>query len=369
MYRAFVLLLVLSLTAVCLAQPSSPSISQVFAFFCTSNFQSCPYGLDPIQAPIRLSDENLYAVTFWGGLGNPNNGGTVDRVSVSGLGFTLHTFASVSGSFPMGENPSIAFVEGADGNLYGVTEQGGAHNFGVMYKLSRNGSFQVLHNFCSQPNCLDAAVPITLGSDGNFYGAAYSVFFRITPQGTWTQISTLSQNVGSAVRLIQASDGNFYGAASVAFRIAPSGQFTVLHQFTYPALPTSPLIQANDGYLYGGTGGSGSGTGIYRMSLSGYFTFIHQMTDQEGYSPAQLMQASDGNLWGISGFRSGSFFTISLSGVSLQSGAFNCSTTGCAPLGMIEGPDGNFYGVAGSGGNAPGQYPLGTIFKIAAGLN
>lgn len=92
------------------------------------------------------------------------------------------------------------------------------------------------------------------------------------------------------------------------------------------------------------------------------------MTDSEGYSPVQLLQASDGNLWGISDFRDGSFFTLSLSGSSIQSAAFNCATTGCTPLGMIEGPDGNLYGVAGAGGNAPGENPLDTIFKIAAGL-
>jgi uncharacterized repeat protein (TIGR03803 family) len=34
---------------------------------------------------------------------------------------------------------------------------------------------------------------------------------------------------------------------------------------------------------------------------------------------------------------------------------------------MIEGNDGNFYGTAISGGNAPGN-PEGTVFKIAAKL-
>jgi uncharacterized repeat protein (TIGR03803 family) len=280
----------------------------------------------------------------------------------------------VSGRFLGGEHPNIAFLQGADGNLYGITEQGGTNNSGVMYKLARTGSYQILYNFCSLPGCPDAPVSITLASDGNFYGAGYTTFFRITPQGRWTQISTLPQSVGGGVRLLQASDGNFYGSASMnlvgaIFRITPTGQFSVVHQFTQDGLGVSSnLLQATDGNIYGATNLSGTGTGIFRLSLSGTFAFIHQMTDSEGFSPGQLLQASDGNLWGLSDFRSGSFFTITLSGISLQSGAFNCASTGCSPTGMIEAADGNFYGIADTGGNAPGENPLGTIFKIAAGL-
>ena len=64
-----------------------------------------------------------------------------------------------------------------------------------MYKLAPGGGFQVLYNFCSLPNCADAAVPITLANDGNFYGVADTTFFRITPQGVWSAIGTLSQSV------------------------------------------------------------------------------------------------------------------------------------------------------------------------------
>lgn len=365
---AAALLLLGSLCGSSFAQPS-PAVSQVFVFFCTASFQSCPNGLDSVLAPVRLSDGNLYAASFWGGQGNPNAGGTVIRTSTSGLGYAIHTFQPVGRAFPSGENPAIALLQGPDGNLYGVTEQGGTNNFGVLYKLASSGGFQVLYNFCSLPNCADAAVPITLANDGNFYGVADTTYFRITPQGVWSAIGTLSQSVGLSVRLIQARDGNFYGAANIIFRLTPTGHFAVLHRFTYPEEPSSPLIQASDGSFYGATGGSGPGTGIFRLTVSGYFAFIHQMTDAEGYSPVQLLQASDGNVWGISQFRDGSFFSISPSGVSLQSGAFNCSVSGCTPTGFIEAPDGNFYGVAEAGGSAPGQNPLGTVFKIAAGLN
>jgi hypothetical protein len=35
---------------------------------------------------------------------------------------------------------------------------------------------------------------------------------------------------------------------------------------------------------------------------------------------------------------------------------------------MILGKDGNFYGIATVGGHAPNRNPVGTLFKINAGL-
>jgi len=351
--------------------PAGPPITQVFGFFCNQGFTSCPLGFDPILSPIQLSDGLLYVATFWGGQGNPEFGGTIARSSTTGQALVIHTFASLAGRFLGGENPAIGFVEGPDGAMYGVTQQGGTHNFGVMYKLARTGQFQVLYNFCSLPACADGPGPITLAPDGNFYGVSGETFFRITPQGVWAQLGRLPQSTGQNTRLILAADGNFYGAGPaepIAFRETPSGQFTLLHQFSYPLFPSSNLMAASDGNLYGATNGSGDGTGIFRLTPAGDFAFIHAMTENEGYEPVFLMQASDGNIWGLSSFRDGSFFSITLGGQSLQSGAFSCAVTGCQPGGMIEGRDGNLYGTAISGGHVPGQNPLGTIFKIAAGL-
>jgi hypothetical protein len=240
-----------------------------------------------------------------------------------------------------------------------------------MFRVTPHGSFQLLYNFCSLAGCPDAGAPITLASDGNFYGVASKVFFRITPQGVWTQIASLPIDTGLMTQLIQANDGNFYGVtliSNAAFKVTPNGQYTLVHQFTYPVLPTSPLIQASDGNLYGATGASGPGTGIFRLSLMGDFQLIHAMTEAEGFGPVQLLQASDGNLWGLSNYRDGSYFAITLGGDSLYSGGFVCFATGCQPNGMIEASDGNFYGNTAHGGHASGEYPIGTVFKIAAGL-
>ena len=377
MKTLFALLLISLCAATCVAQPSSPTISQVTFFFCNQSFTSCPLGIDPELSPVQLSDGNLYVVTTWAGQGNPNAGGTVFRTSTNGQGLPIHTFqpTSFGGGFPNGENPIVGFAEGADGNLYGTTENGGAHTFGVMYRLSRSGAFQVLYNFCSVSGCPDGPGPLTLANDGNFYGGEFHTIFELTPQGQWTPLHMLDpMTEGVAGALIQASDGNFYGAGwlnahGTIFRVTPAGQFTIIFQFQQIGeAVSSNLVQASDGNIYGATNLSGSGTGIFRMDLSGNLQFIHEMTDNEGFSPIQLLQASDGNLWGLSTFRNGSFFAVSLNGSSITSGAFTCGLTGCIPTGMIEGRDGNFYGVATMGGNAGILNAEGTVFKIAAGL-
>ena len=371
----------ISLAVLLLAQsaPTAPTISQLFAFSCNSNFSSCPEGFDPTLSPIELADGNFYGVTWWAGQGSSNNGGTVWKATPAGLVTALRTFAfDSSGKFPNGENPVIGFAAGADGNLYGTTESGGSANAGVMYKLTPSGSFEVLHNFCTVSGCQDAAAPIILGKDGNFYGAQSQTVFQLTPQGAWTQIYSLSSSIGSFVgQLVQGSDGNFYGPARSAtgicadllFRLTPNGQFTVLYRFPELEKVTSNMIQASDGNFYGG-----AEPGIFRLTPAGGFKIIHQMTQAQGQPPTLLLQASDGNLWGISTNggtapnRPGTLFHLTTAGTFLGSLQFNCATKGCNPVGLVEGRDGNFYGNAATGGNAPNRNPLGTLFKVTAGL-
>ena len=86
------------------------------------------------------------------------------------------------------------------------------------------------------------------------------------------------------------------------------------------------------------------------------------------------MQASDGNIWGLSETggiapdRPGTIFALTLEGSIITSAEFTCKTTGCNPTGMVQGKDGNFYENAITGGNAPNRNALGTVFRVKAGL-
>jgi len=355
-----------------------PKLTQVYAYLCSNDFQSCPNGDGPALSPLQIGKSSFfYAVAYSGGQGDVNIGGTIVKTNTTGLGGAFYTFKPGSqNDFPNGNHPGVAFVSGPDGNFYGVTQQGGSHNRGVMFRLSASGTVQKVYDFCSLSFCIDAGAPLTLAKDGNFYGIASKVFFRLTPQGVWTQIGTLPVDLGLSTQLIQATDGNFYGANyiqmdghGVAFRLTPSGQYSELHTFDPTAVPSCPLIQASDGNLYGATINLGPGTGIFRLTLSGDFKIIHELTSQQGYNPSQILQASDGHLWGLTAVAGGTFFRVRLDGLLLDSGFFDCNRTGCLPQQMIQASDGNFYGVASAGGSTPPNYvSLGTIFKLSAGL-
>lgn len=356
---------------------SSLTISQLFAFSCNQNFTSCPDGFEPALGPIQLSNGALYGTTWWAGQGSANAGGTVFGLTISGQVKVLHTFQpGTNGNFINGENPVLGFVKGNDGNFYGVTESGGAHKFGVFYKLSPSGAFHVLYNFCTLSGCPDGPGKIILGSDGNFYGVNSTTIFRLTPQGVWSLVYALNSTTdGTASTLVQGADGNLYGTGTVSllagtiFRVTPAGQFTILYQLPDFENTTSNLVQASDGNFYGGT----SLGHVFQFTLAGKFTDIAQLTAAEGPTPTFLLQASDGNLWGLcenggtAPDRPGTVFAVTITGTVIASTEFSCASTGCNPESMTQGADKKFYGVAITGGKAATN-PFGTVFSIDAGL-
>ena len=66
---------------------------------------------------------------------------------------------SAGGRFSDGDFPVGGLVEGNDGFLYGSARMGGAHDAGVIFKISKSGGFRVLHSFCSAAQCADGANP------------------------------------------------------------------------------------------------------------------------------------------------------------------------------------------------------------------
>jgi uncharacterized repeat protein (TIGR03803 family) len=133
------------------------------------------------------------------------------------------------------------------------------------------------------------------------------------------------------------------------------------------SIPYARLLAANDGALYGTTYFSQDdvATGvIYRITLDGAFTVVHAFNQTCGNSSA-LIQGRDGNLYGMcsmGGHRSAGFvYRLSLTG------AFTVITdlaeaTGSQPLGsLLEGDDGTFYATAAAGG-AQG---FGSLFSVS----
>ena len=113
--------------------------------------------------------------------------------------------------------------------------------------------------------------------------------------------------------MIQGSDGNFYGTTGVGgandagtvFELTPQGVETVIYSFkAVPdgAFPVA-LVQANDGNFYGTTsnGGAHNLGSVFKLTPEGVETILYSFSGPpDGATPTgQLIQGSDGNFYGV----------------------------------------------------------------------
>lgn len=275
------------------------AITQFAAFPCDSA-GVCPNGENP-DSLIQGANGNLYGITFARGGNSRNDGGTVFEVTSSGQFHVIYTFVpDKNGNYPNGEFPT-SLAEGNDGFLYG-TAYGGANGVGEIFRLSKAGAIQVLHSFCPPSNCTDGSNPghLFLAADGNFYGDTLDgILFRITPSGSFTVLYTLSiqrQEGPSSIGMVQGPDGNFYGTV-----LGGTTVFTTVFRLTpageFTVLHTFhyPAFAVTPPIL-------GSDGKLHAGWSRGIFTinlngsgFQEFVVNEQSLQP--IMQASDGNLW------------------------------------------------------------------------
>jgi len=259
--------------------------------FCTE--ADCADGEGPMGPLIQGTDGNLYGTTSHGGPGCTLYGyscGTFFRITLAGEITTLYTFCLQDGCLD-GEDPSGPIVQASDGDFYGTTNGGGAGSSGTIYHLTPSGDFTLLYTFCTQSGCPDGSYPsgLALGPDGALYGATESAptVFKITLDGTFQVLAALCPGPDCSAAAyappVPATDGNLYGTTAgggkndwgTIFRITTSGELTRLYSFCSlqdckdGGDPMGPILQATDGNLYGttwGVGGKNGGT-VYRLAL------------------------------------------------------------------------------------------------------
>jgi uncharacterized repeat protein (TIGR03803 family) len=237
---------------------------------------------EPYCGVIQGSDGNFYGTT---GANGTSDDGTVFMITASGTETALHVFPKTGSD---GEIPYAGVIQGSDGNLYGTTYFGGSSGFGTVFKVTPSGTETVLYSFAGGSDGEHPYAGVIQGSDGNFYGTTYQggtsglgTVFKITPSGTETVLHSFaggsSDGANPEAGVTQGTDGNFYGNTyqggtgnlGTVFEITPSGTETVLHSFaggsSDGANPTANLLQSSDGNLYGSTGAGGT---------SGYGTFF-----------------------------------------------------------------------------------------------
>jgi uncharacterized repeat protein (TIGR03803 family) len=182
---------------------------------------------------------------FYGaGGGGPD--GTVYSITSGGTLTTLHSFDGTDGSFPVGP-----LVQASNGNFYGTTTQGGAHDLcngeifvgcGTVFEITPAGKLTVVDSFDASDGCYPNGSMIQ-ATNGDFYGTT----------------------------LYGDTAGGCYQTPGTIFSITSGGTLTTVHNFdnTDGENPSGGLFQATNGTFYGTTfqgGANGDGT-IFSLSL------------------------------------------------------------------------------------------------------
>ena len=314
-----------------------------------------------------------------------------------------------------GSQPYDGLIFDGAGNLYGTTQYGGAHNLGIVFKLTpaANGNWteSVLHNFSGS----DGATPqagLIFDAAGNLYGTTDSgadygggTVFKLAPNsdGSWTEselhrfcsLTNCEDGQGSFAGLIFDAAGNLYGTTwnggstnhGVVFKLAPtSGGWneSVLYSFGPDGQNSDAgLVFDSAGVLYGVTwyGGTYGAGVVFKLipTSSGEWkeSALHRFSGgNDGARPrAGLTFDSAGNLYGTTGGGGAYGRGVAFSLTPNTDGSWTQHTLhqftggkdGGSPgyTSLIFDKSGNLYGTTMSGG----AFGFGVVFKLVPTSN
>lgn len=388
---------------------TSNAVNQIVQVDISTVLYSFTDGVDggyPVSGLVLDAQGNLYGTTPQGGAAG---GGTVFKVDATGQETVLYSFTGTGGD---GSSPYAGLVQDPQGNLYGTTAYGGAHNDGTVFKISTTGKESVLYSFTGTGG--DGAFPqagLILDGQGNLYGttsqggaAGGGIVFKVDATGRETVLYIFTGSSGDGANsyagLVQDGQGNLYGTTSsggdsgwgTVFELSPppggTGPWneTVLHSFKGGgsgedgAYPYAGLALDAQGNLYGTTAEGGfsafcCGT-IFKVTRTGQETVLYKFTGNAdgGYPTAGLILDGRGNLYGTTsdggdltcaigdGSGCGNAFKLTPAGhVSILHIFFGTGGDGQVPdAGLVQDSLGNVYGTTYYGG----AYGQGTVFKL-----
>jgi uncharacterized repeat protein (TIGR03803 family) len=236
--------------------------------------------------------------------GGASSRGAIYKVTAAGIRTRIISFTGTAGSAPGGK-PRGPLALAADGNFYGLTEEGGAANTGVIYRLTAAGVYSAVSEFGTNgPRSPQGG--FVVGNDGLLYAttsaggtADFGTLIRFHPDtGAWEPVGEFTGASGVAPgempagELLVGGDGTIYGTTllggaadeGVVFRYSEALGLQALVEFTGigGANPgsaggsdnaglvfTGGLAFGSDGLLYGTapSGGAGGGGVVFRLTL------------------------------------------------------------------------------------------------------
>ena len=280
-------------------------------------------GSKPLAGVIQSEDGNFYGTTSDGGA--PDAHGTVYQITPGGTLTILHSFAAgTDGDYPAG-----GVVQGRDGDFYGTAANDGPNTGGTLFKVTASGVFTLLHAFGAGDDGAQPDAGLMVARDGYLYGTTTrggtdgaGTVFKLIPGGGYTRLFSFhggsNPNGGyPEAGLVQGWDGDLYGTTEVGgtanagtvYKITTNGYYSTLYSFTGGSDGSNPragLLLASDGDFYGTTYWGGNGQGIdgagtaFKITPTGTLTTVHTFTSiGDGQLPAAgLLQDELGFLYG-----------------------------------------------------------------------
>jgi uncharacterized repeat protein (TIGR03803 family) len=276
-------------------------------------------GAFPEAALIRDNVGNLYGTTTQGG---SDNIGVVFKVDPSGTETVLHSFTGgADGVIPVG-----GLLRDAAGNLYGTTSQGGTSNDGILFKISPSGKETILHTFTGSTK--DGKYPsytsLLTDAQGNLYGvteeggsADGGILYKLSKTGKLTILHSFTGGTTDGCNVLgtpfRDAAGNFYGTTSscgtdnlgTVWKVNKYGKEKVLHSFAGGTsdgeYPLAGVIMDAEGNLWGNTetGGATKFGTVYKISKSGHYTLVHSFDGTDGKYPyGSFAQNAKGTIFG-----------------------------------------------------------------------
>lgn len=284
------------------------------------NFTGGHDGGNPYAGLVRDSKGNLYGTTYWGG---SSGWGTVFKVDTTRTETVLYNFTGLAD----GANPDAGVIRDATGNLYGITFDGGAFNWGTVFKVDTTGKETTLYSFAG--GVADGCNPsqgLVQDNAGNLYGtaggcgtASHGLVFQVNPTtGKETVLHNFAGGSSDGANPVYGSllmaNASLYGVTEeggtsgqgVVYKLSKSG-FKVLYSFaggtTDGCFPFGSVAMDKSGNFYGTTQGCGSSDDgiIWKLSQTGQETVLHSFAGgtTDGELPiAGVTLDANGNLYG-----------------------------------------------------------------------
>ena len=136
---------------------------------------------------------------LYGFLGGNLGDGAIFRINTDGSHYIILRYLSAHDGF----HPASGLIQAPDGNLYGMTQDGGAYNMGTIIRINPDGQyFALLHHFDGN-GAHPAGVPIVLNNDlwgftprGGLHGGGVIFKFNLATEN-YTKIADFNNATGT----------------------------------------------------------------------------------------------------------------------------------------------------------------------------